>query len=42
MNMKSIFNFTVEVIDLLANWLNSNSKEWAWCPIKVDNRTDRF
>ncbi len=42
MNMKSIFNFVSEVIDLLANWLFSNAKEWVWCPIKVDNRTDKY
>ena len=30
-----IFNFIVEV-------LNLTTKAWAWCPIKVDNRNDRF
>ena len=30
-----IFNFVEEILNLFA-------KEWAWCPIKVDNRTDRF
>ncbi len=30
-----IFNLVVEV-------LSFNVEAWAWCPIKVDNRNDRF
>ena len=29
-----IFNLVVEVL--------SFDKAWAWCPIKVDNRNDRY
>ena len=42
MNMKSVFNFIEEIMNLLANWLSVEKKEWAWCPIKVDNRTDEY
>lgn len=31
----NIFNFVEEILDLF-------TAKWAWCPIKVDNRTDRF
>ena len=24
------------------NWLNNDQKEWAWCPVRVDNRSDRY
>ncbi len=30
-----IFNLVVEV-------LSFDAKAWAWCPVKVDNRNDRF
>ena len=41
--MKYNFDSFVEnVVNLFANWLFSNEKEWAWCPIKVDNRTDKY
>ncbi len=43
MNMnKGILNFVEAVIVLFAGWLSFGFKEWAWCPVKVDNRIDRF
>lgn len=42
MNMKSIFNFAVEVMNLFAAWLSFEDREWGWCLIPVDNRDDRF
>lgn len=42
MNINFIFNFVQDIIDLFANWLSSDSKEWAWCPVRVDNRDSGF
>lgn len=43
MNMKSnIFSFVEVVMNLFAGWLSFETKQWDWCPVKVDNRIDRF
>ncbi len=42
MNINLIFNFVAEVINLFASWLSYNNKEWAWCTVRVDNRSDMF
>ncbi len=41
MNM-NIFNFAQKVLGLFASWLTFESREWAWCPVRVNNRIDRF
>lgn len=38
----NIFNFVENIMNVLASWLSLDRNEWAWCPIKVDNRIDRF
>lgn len=40
--MDAIFNFVNEVMNLFANWLLVDEKEWGWCPVHVDNRFDRY
>ncbi len=40
--MNVIFNFVSEVMNLFANWFSCNSKDLAWCRVRVDNRFDRF
>lgn len=40
--MNAIFNFISEVMNLFASWLSFNTKEWGWCPVRVDNRFDRY
>ena len=42
MNISSIINFVTEFVATLTNWMNNDKKEWAWCPIRVDNRSDRY
>ena len=42
MNISSIINFVAEIVEVLTNWLNNDQKEWAWCPVRVDNRSDRY
>lgn len=38
----NIFNFAEVIFDLFASWFSFENKTWAWCPVKVDNRYDRF
>lgn len=40
--MDAIFNFVNEVMNLFANWLLVDKKEWGWCRVHVDNRFDRY
>lgn len=40
--MNVIFNFVSEIMNILASWLSVDKKEWGWCPVRVDNRNDRF
>lgn len=42
MNISSIINFVAEIVEVLTNWLNNDKKELAWCPVRVDNRFDRY
>lgn len=42
MNMSSLFNFVEAVMNLLSNWLSCDKKELDWCPVRVDNRFDRY
>ena len=35
-------NIIVDIFNFVGEVLNLFTKEWAWCPIKVDNRNDRF
>ena len=42
MNISSIINFVADIVSTLTNWLNNDKKEWAWCPVRVDNRFDRY
>ncbi len=37
-----IFSVVEEVMNLFASWLSFNAEEWAWCPVKVDNRICRL
>ncbi len=37
----NIFSFTEQLLDLLTTWFSFTSKEWAWCPVKVNNRIDK-
>ena len=42
MNMQSlIFNFVEKVMSLFADWFSFNHKEWAWCPVRVNDRIKR-
>ncbi len=36
-----ISGIVTEVMNLFA-WLSFNAEEWGWCPVKVNNRIDRF
>lgn len=42
MNMHSLVNFVETIVSLLANWFDCDKKEWGWCPVRVDNRFDRY
>ena len=42
MNINLIFNYIAEIMNLFASWLSIDNKEWAWCPVRVNNRSDRF
>jgi len=41
MNMK-IFNFVEVIMNLFTNWLSCDEEKFAWCPVKVDNRINRY
>lgn len=36
MNINLIINFVTEVVRTLTDW------QWSWCPVRVDNRFDRY
>lgn len=42
MSMNSLFNFVETVMNLLTSWLSCEKKELGWCPVRVDNRFDRY
>ena len=42
MNMSSLFNFVEVVMNFFSYWLSFDKKDFAWCPVKVDNHFDRY
>ena len=42
MNMQSfIFDIVEKIMGLFADWFSFNQKEWAFCPIRIDDREKR-
>ncbi len=34
----NIINFVEQIISLLNKWFSFDKKEFAWCPVRVNNR----
>ena len=42
MNKGSLFCFVAVLVDFLSNLFIFDEKRMGWCPVKVDNRFDRY
>lgn len=35
-------NILVDILNFIDGVISLFAKNWAWCPVKVDNRIDRY